>query len=361
MKKCYFFTLIILLLEHTNIEKMKITQREYKLFISLIIWGFYIFFNTYFFATLGFLGLQYALLRAVLITALYIAIFYTNFQILIPIFLIKNKYYYYLILVSVVLVVGGILRFIIVKSFINENYTRIFHLYPGYGVSFGAVFILLTISTLIKFVEIHLQREEIQNKILHEKNEAELKLLKTQINPHFLFNTLNNIYTLAYLGSKEAAPMIMSLSKLMRYVLYEATNKLVPLANEIQFLKSYIKLEELRIEDRSKITADYIINNPGIKIAPLIFIPFIENSFKHSHIAEDDNAWIKLKTEVSDKKLYFECGNSIPDEHFINAEISGMGLQNIKNRLELLYPSKHELKIINNNRIFMVNLIINLT
>ncbi len=340
---------------------MKITQREYKLFISLIIWGFYVFFNTYFFATLGFLSLQYALLRAILITALFIVIFYTNSQILIPKFLIKTKYFYYLVLVSVIFFIGGLLRFIIVNGFINENYPNIFFKYPGYGISFGAVFILLTISTLLKLIEIHLQREEIQNKILHEKNEAELKLLKSQINPHFLFNTLNNIYTLAHLGSKEAAPMIMFLSKLMRYILYETNNKLVPLENEIQFLKSYIKLEELRIEDRSKITADYIISNPGIKIAPLIFIPFIENSFKHSHIAEDDNAWIKLKTEVINKKLYFECGNSIPDEHLQNAEISGMGLQNLKNRLELLYPSKHELIIINENKIFRVNLIIDLT
>ncbi len=339
---------------------MKITRKKYSLFINLIIWLVFIFINTYFFTTSGFLHFKYALLRAVLIAVLYISIFYTNSQILIPKFLIKNKYFYYLVLVSVILIVGGLLRFAIVKSFINENYPYIFHKYPGYGVSFGAVFILLTISTLIKLINIHLLREEVQNKILHEKNEAELKLLKSQINPHFLFNTLNNIYTLAHLGSKEAAPMIMSLSRLMRYILNEADNDRVPIENEIQFLKSYIELETLRIEDHSKITTDYLINNPNIKIAPLIFIPFIENSFKHSHIADDDNAWIKLKTEVNDKKLYFECSNSIPGKHFKNLEISGIGLQNIKNRLELLYPSKHKLKIINNNKIFRVNLIIDL-
>lgn len=340
---------------------MKITRRKYNLSISIITWLVFISINTYFFTTSGFLSFQYALLRAVLLVTLYISVFYANSQILIPKFLIKNKYFYYLVSVFVVLIVGGILRFILVQSFVNENYPYFFNKYPGYGVSFGAVFMLLTISTLINLIDIHLQREEIQNKILHEKNKAELKILKSQINPHFLFNTLNNIYTLAHLGSKEAAPMIMSLSKLMRYILNEADSDYVPLEDEIQFLKSYIELETLRIEDHSKVTADYFIDNTNIKIAPLIFIPFIENCFKHSHIADDENAWIKLDTEVSGNKLYFECSNSIPGKHFKNKESSGIGLQNIKNRLGLLYPSKHELRIINENKIFRVNLIIDLS
>lgn len=340
---------------------MKITRRKYNRYIALIAWLVFISINTYFFTTSGFLNFQDALLRAVLLAALYISIFYTNSHILIPKFYSETRYFYYLVLVFAVLIVGGILRFILVQSFINENYSYYFNKYPGYGVSFVAVFMLLTISTLISLVDIHLQREEIQNKILHEKNEAELKYLKSQINPHFLFNTLNNIYTLAHFGSKEVAPMIMSLSKLMRYILNEADNDYVPLENEIRFLKSYIELETLRIEDHSKIVTDYIIDNPNIKIAPLIFIPFIENCFKHSHIADDQNAWIKLHTEVSGKKLYFECCNSIPGKPTKNKEISGMGLQNIKNRLELVYPSKHELRIINDNNIFRVKLIIDLS
>ncbi|MCD4835090.1 MAG: histidine kinase [Bacteroidales bacterium] len=339
---------------------MKITRKKYYLLVNIIIWVVFILINTYFFATLGFLDFHFALLRAVLITALYIAIFYSNSRILIPKFLKTNRYFYYIVFGVVILIIGGFLRLKIGNNFVNENFPPTFHKYPGYGISFGAVFVLMIISTSIKLIEIHLQRNEIENRILQEKNEAELKLLKSQINPHFLFNTLNNIYTLAHLGSKEVAPMIMSLSRLMRYILNEADNDRVPIENEIQFLKSYIELETLRIEDHSKIMADYIINNPNIEIAPLIFIPFIENSFKHSHIADDDNAWIKLKTEVSDKTLYFECSNSIPDKHFKNLEISGIGLQNIKNRLELLYPFKHELKIINDNKIFRVNLIIDL-
>ena len=184
-----------------------------------------------------------------------------------------------------------------------------------------------------------------------------LNLIPFQINPHFLFNTLNNIYAHSLEKAEPVvSEMILSLSEINRYMLYEADPDFVSLSKEIFYLSSYIELEKLRCENTSRIETS--ISDPGteVKISPLLLITFIENAFKHSRIVDEEMAWIKIALEVQEEMLYFKCENSIPGLPFKKDETKGIGLENVKRRLSLLYPDKHKLLIDRQKEKFIVQL-----
>ncbi len=192
------------------------------------------------------------------------------------------------------------------------------------------------------------------------KLETELAILKSQINPHFLFNTLNNIYSLAYLKDDKTAPMIAGLSDMLRYMLYECSGTRAPLQKEIDFLKSYIDLQVIKLGDA--MVVDFYVENisPDHVVAPLILINFVENAFKHTDWRVQENAWMSVNLTVTDDRmLVFEVANSKtgtlnPSEH------SGIGLVNTKKQLALNYPNQHTLTINNETNSFTVLLKINL-
>ena len=225
-----------------------------------------------------------------------------------------------------------------------------------------ALGIPLFISTLMHVIrQERKQREQIYS-LEKLQTETELKFLKSQINPHFLFNALNNIYTFSYTGDKSAPDKILMLSDMLRYVLYDCKNENVPLSRELDYLNSYIEFQQLKTEQKQNISFKIEKITKGIQIAPMILIPFIENSIKHSKIGVDKTAWISGSISITNNKMRFLIKNSVPEipsQNWLNSE-GGIGLSNVKKRLELLYPQKHIVDISDNQKEYSIDLCINL-
>ena len=191
-----------------------------------------------------------------------------------------------------------------------------------------------------------------------ETLEAEMKFLKLQTNPHFLFNSLNNIYALAYTNSPKAPEMIMKLSEMLRYVLYESNEKKVPLSKEIDYIANFISFQLLKIEGEANITVDLDNVDANAEVEPMLFIPFIENSFKHSKIENTEKGWVNIRLSSQDNRIELVVSNSKPPGDFAKDKTGGIGLANVKKRLQLLYPGKHELAVEEKEQSFDVHLII---
>ena len=218
-------------------------------------------------------------------------------------------------------------------------------------------FLMLTVSILASIsltINDHLRQLE------KEKLVAQISSLKSQINPHFLFNTLNNIYATAIDTSPRTADMVDKLSEMMRYTMKETQNNFVPLEEEINYLNNYIELQKLRLD--SKIKFEYTIDGEfsGLQIAPMLLIPFVENAFKHGVNSEQDsNIRINIKANESEIHLLV-ANNKVDIQSGIKENSSGLGIENTKNRLVLIYPSKHLLTIKETENDFTVSLHINL-
>jgi len=196
----------------------------------------------------------------------------------------------------------------------------------------------------------------LQNRVI----EAESKALKSQINPHFLFNTLNNIYSLAQTGSEKTGLAIHQLSDMLRYVIYDGSSKYVSLKDELAYIESYIKLQLLKDEDINNVKYNICKADPKFKVAPMLLIPFIENSFKHSNFEDTEKGWINVTITLDEGKLTMICNNSSPERTMKKDVVGGIGLENVKKRLELIYPDKHKLDIIKGKSEFQVKLLIDL-
>lgn len=193
---------------------------------------------------------------------------------------------------------------------------------------------------------------------MNENLQTEMKFLKSQINPHFLFNALNNIYSLSVTRSEQAPNMILKLSGMLRYVLYESNGKKVPLGKEITYIENFIDFQLLKIEGEPQVRIDFERVDQNLQVEPMLFIPFIENSFKHSNIEDLENGWMNITLETIDSRILFKIKNSIPQKAYSKDRSGGIGLQNIRKRLELLYAGKHELIIHENENAFTVHLTI---
>lgn len=216
---------------------------------------------------------------------------------------------------------------------------------------------LLSLGTSIKATERWLNNEKEKNQIKEEKRNAELSFLKSQIDPHFFFNTLNNIYSLTSLKSDRAPQTILKLSELMRYNIYEANKDMVFLKDEINYVQNFIDLQKIRLPKNVDIDY-YVRGNIGErKIEPLLFLPFIENSFKHG-IDYTNNCSIDIEITIEDQEITLLVINNTSSRKNIISKQSGVGLSNIKQRLELLYRNRYELKISENEKSFMVKLIL---
>lgn len=194
------------------------------------------------------------------------------------------------------------------------------------------------------------------------QGETELKFLKSQINPHFLFNALNNIYTISYIGDKSAPQKILMLSDMLRYVLYDCKSDKVPLGREIEHIQNFIAFQQMKTESPQDIGVDIRDFDEGAQLAPMVLIPFVENSFKHSKIDVDKAAYVRIVFSGSGSRLNFEIRNSLPEvapQKWLNAD-GGIGLSNVRKRLELVYPDKHKLLVRTSKTEYSVNLSIEL-
>ncbi|WP_372751009.1 sensor histidine kinase [Labilibaculum sp.] len=180
-----------------------------------------------------------------------------------------------------------------------------------------------------------------------EQLAAELSVLKAQVNPHFLFNTLNNIYSMSLYDSVKTPEMILKLSQLLSYMLYECKDERVRLEKEIHFIKNYIELEAVRVEDVAKINLQIKGEDPGHKIPPLLFIPLIENAFKHGISEKQETSEIRISMKIAEHSIEMEINNPLDpvSEKYMNSKHNGLGIENVKKRLQLLFPKQHTFRI----------------
>ena len=209
--------------------------------------------------------------------------------------------------------------------------------------------------------QLQLEKEKEQQLTLEftrKITEMELQLLKSQLNPHFYFNTLNNLYGLAMIAPKKAPDAILKLSDIMEYVIYDCRNDKVPVEKELRFINSYIELEKLRYDDTANISLEISGHPAGKQISPLLLVQFIENAFKHGLEEHKSNSYLKIRISLEKDLLIYESVNSMTEKEI--PVTGGVGLMNVRKRLDIIYPEKHQLTINSGNNEYVVNLMIQL-
>lgn len=238
---------------------------------------------------------------------------------------------------------------------------RIFRPFPFHVYNYALAAVFFTFFSLgLKVLERHDKVEKKHKELEKEKLNSELALLKNQISPHFFFNTLNNIYSLIAINTQDSQEAVLKLSRLMRYLLYESEQGKTQLSNEIEFMNNYIDLMRLRMSDKISLSVVFPEQYEDIAVPPLLFIPFIENAFKHG-ITYRDKSYIKISMKLENKVILFQCSNSIGKKTGNEEDqYNGIGLENVTKRLKLLFPDKHVLKIDKTDHDFHVFLEIDL-
>ncbi len=222
---------------------------------------------------------------------------------------------------------------------------------------FFNIYAMPAIFAVVKLVEYWIVNQQRNQQLKEEKMDAELKFLKSQIHPHFLFNTLNNLYALTLDKSEKAPEIVLRLSDLLSYMLYDCNARAVPLRKEIQLLSDYIELEKIRYQDGVQINFTMEKDLPDIFVPPLLLIPFVENAFKHGMSRRISMPWLDIRLSFGNRKLIFEVNNN-PSEQTSEKDsyTEGIGLKNVKRRLDLIYPEQYRLEIIATEKEFAVHL-----
>ncbi|MGM5630573.1 histidine kinase [Apibacter raozihei] len=304
----------------------------------------------------GFIG-QWCIFISFIFITLFLILF--NLYYLAPKYLLKNKLtrYFSLLLISIFFAFTLI---IISQYFVNllDSIDRKTYLYSTSLINiFSALIILgfgcVSSSTFLLFQQWIFNEQRIQE-LKNINSQSEIEQLKNQINPHFLFNMLNNVNVLTKKNPKEASIVLHKLSDLLKYQIHNSSKHVISLNEDIQFLTDFLNLEKIR-RDYFEFSLSVKGNN-FITIPPLLFIPFVENAVKHN-IDSEKSTFIHINFEISENTLIFSCINSQPEKrkNYLNG---GLGLLNIKRRLELLYPDKHILYMENKSDLYIVNLTI---
>lgn len=283
---------------------------------------------------------------------------------LVPAFLIKEKYLSFAGFYCLCCIIGMILNFL-VRHYVLIP-LREGHFVPTISVgsayrqvfALGSFVVMNTIAlfgALIKLFKFwHIEQDQ-KSQVEKGKVNAELELLKAQLQPHFLFNTLNNLYVLVREGSDKAPGMLMRLSALLSYVLYECKSEEVLLKKEIEIIKNYVSLEQERYGDRLDVSMNFSGDIDEKVIVPMLFQPFIENAFKHGMSEQLGKVWMSIDLSVKKHELYFKLINS-SDRNSDPVQPGGIGISNVVKRLELLYPKKYQLKYGMEEDVFIVSL-----
>lgn len=287
---------------------------------------------------------------------------YFTLYVLIDRLFLEKKYAQFLIgLVVSMFAIGLILRCL--------SYFILYPIYYPTGVSIPLLFppkiliaIFYTYSWVAMLAAIHLVRKFYEHQhetsrlllsarqLEKEKLEAELKLLKSQIHPHFLFNTLNNLYALTLKDASKAPVMVHKLSELMSYMLHDSNQLFVPLYKEVNYIQNYIDLERLRYGRELEVTFSNFVGDNSIQVAPLLMLPFVENGFKHGN--KYGQAWIHVELSLTEDELTFKMENNKPE--IPDGVVSGVGLENVTRRLAVQYPDQHDLRIFDTPDTYLV-------
>ncbi len=291
--------------------------------------------------------------KAILITLInvcfYMLVYYTNTLYLFPKYYQETHNIKYILLVLMLIIVATFSIYKI-ELYIADQFERVPKLLerPTFLLVARSFFWLLLIVVIgsVYLIQKRLRKHLLYHKEIQEdKLKTELKLLKSQINPHFLFNAMNNIYSLSHMKSDKAPESILKLSSMLRYVIEDCVTETVPLKSEIEYLENYIAFQKMKSPDIMNINFKYDQLDLHLKVAPMLFIPFLENSFKYSKIEEFQNAYINIEIKsVKNGKFIFSIYNSIPPTTKTSPG-AGTGINNVKTRLNIIYPNKHLLTI----------------
>lgn len=321
-------------------------KRSWQIFWHAFFWVFWVSLFMLLARSNTKLGLNDLLVIFLLYPAINIGLFYLNYLLLIPRFLDKKRYGLYTLMVAVTIVVFGFGKYGVALIFKQYVLMQMKGHMTGFGSYFlSTVFtsiIYLFLSVVLKFTVDWFLNERIQRDLENQRLSAELAFLKSQINPHFLFNSLNSIYSLAYQRSETTPDAILKLAEIMRYMLYESNDNKVDLSKELQYLQNYIDLQKIRFGNKAYI--DFKVEGKVLnqQIAPLLLIAFIENAFKHG-VASNPLTPIRLLVDVEESHLHFYMQNK---KHMNNRDaVGGIGLNNVQRRLNLLYPGKYHLDV----------------
>jgi len=305
-----------------------------------------------------------------------ITIFYITSYIIIPRWLMRGKFLLSIFWIVVIYLWWGVLTYFacwFVQHFLEPNkrlgiYVKMvlengleglfnFPKLPFYILDFiYLVSLPLGLKVMQAFAKVRNRKTELEL----ENTELELAFLKSQVNPHFLFNTLNNIYILITEGDPAGADYVTKLSGIMNYLLHESNRPTVPLNSELDFLENYIELERLRINDSTRVEIIIESDSTRYDIVPLILFPFIENAFKHGPKSSIKNAWLRIKLETKDGVLQMEVSNGVNQTSKPLVYVGGIGITNVKKRLELNYKNGYRLHIAERDDSYNVNLTLQL-
>ncbi len=294
-----------------------------------------------------------------------VSLFYINYIFLIPEWIKKRKrYWIYFLSFFLILIAGTFLKTVLAvlnpEELLTYRTDKEVHHFSVNNFALNAAFFsgfFLINSCIIKFIIDWFSSERIQRNLESERREMELQFLKSQLNPHFLFNSLNNIYSLAYQKSDKTADAIMKLSEIMRYMIYESNTPTVALSKEVDYLTSYIELQKIRFKDGAyiELTLNGEIDNQ--KIVPLMLISFVENAFKHG-VVTDPAEPVKINIIANQKILHFSVINK-KNQQNKDAQ-GGVGLTNVERRLQLVYPDRYKLNVVNSATHYTCELMIDI-
>jgi two-component system LytT family sensor kinase len=354
--------------------------------IQILIWAVFGLVFIFYQPFLSSIDIPYQFwVKQITILSMLVAAFYINSQVLVPHFLLKNRTGYYflfivVIIVGIVFLTGWVDNWLNLHQLIDDAFHKHWdkdgeikerHGRPKPGKRSNGIdtftititALVLGISTSITTIQKWQKDRQERQELEQDKVTSELSFLKAQINPHFFFNTLNNIYALTQINADVAGKAIHQLSRMMRYLLYDTQQAQTLLSQEIAFVKDYISLMQLRLTDVVKVNIDMPQNLQDVPLAPMIFLPFVENAFKHG-VSATQQSHIDIVIIQKDKVLDLTVINSIINDNSVSLDTnSGIGLVNTRRRLDLLYPGKYQLDIneLNAHNEYIVHLTIDLS
>lgn len=355
-------------------------ERKYRLARHFIFWLAWLVFFGFLYAASPFLSqlnyferLPATFVEALLFMSTHIFLSYSLMYFVLPAYLLKNRYIETAVWTIVLFFVTGVissfmsvymierLRILILpRTLLLRNLSLRSSLFNGLlgGLRGGITIAGLAVS--IKLMKHWYLKEQRNLQLQKENAESQLQLLKAQIHPHFLFNTLNNIYAYTQKASPVASRLVMGLSEMLRYALYEGNKPLVPLVMEIRMIEEYIELEKIRYGNKLEL---HVAISPGagkLIIAPLLLLPFVENCFKHGTSNMLDQPWMNLEILIKDDILIMKLLNGKSPQKASRNSKAGIGIINVRKRLALLYPGRHDLSVTDHEEVFIVNLKIQL-
>ena len=349
-------------------------ERKYRIRRHLVFWIAWWLFMSLLYArfvpTADGLPYQVAvsLVDALLYMPAHMFFTYSIILFVIPRYLVKGKYIFSAALVLLACVLTAMLSNLIYLGLVN----KVNHfLFPGIEFEdihpHGSYFVTLLaglrggltvggMGAAIKLMKYFYFKEQRNLQLQKENMESQLQVLKAQIHPHFLFNTMNNIYSYTQNTSPEASRLVMGLSDILRYMLYDCNQSTVSLTKELKMIEEFISLEKVRYGNRLELHIDLPSTTQNVYIAPLLLVPFVENCFKHGISDMLDQPWLSLDISLVENEMIMKLMNGKPSGISRQRTTHGIGINNVRKRLEFLYPDRHELMIIEEEEVFVVNL-----